>query len=125
MSAVALLALAAAAALAPPSGLRAARDEGASLPTSTWRVVHEDAALLVVDKGAGLLTAPGIGAAKADCLLSRVRAAGYAGAGHAAHRLDRDTSGLVAIGLTPAAHRSLCVQFQEHRAKKVYAALVW
>ena len=32
---------------------------------------------MVVDKGTGLLTVPGIGRHKADCLLSRVRAAGY------------------------------------------------
>ena len=97
---------------------------GASLPTATWCALHVDGALLVVDKGAGLLTVPGIGEAKADCLLSRLADAGHPEVGHAAHRLDRDTSGVLALGRTPAAHRSLCVQFQERRASKRYEALV-
>ena len=39
---------------------------GASLPSATFSVVHSDESLLVVDKGAGLLTVPGIGPHKAD-----------------------------------------------------------
>ena len=97
---------------------------GASLPSATWRVVHVDNDLLVVDKGAGLLTVPGIGEAKADCLLSRLAHAGHPECSHAAHRLDRDTSGLLALGRTPAAHKRLCVQFQERQAAKRYEALV-
>jgi 23S rRNA-/tRNA-specific pseudouridylate synthase len=100
-------------------------DTGASLPSATWRVVHCDDSLLVVDKGAGLLTVPGVGPAKADCLLSRLEAAGYSTAGHAPHRLDRDTSGLIAIGRTEHAHRALCRHFQAHEPRKVYTALVW
>jgi tRNA pseudouridine32 synthase/23S rRNA pseudouridine746 synthase len=100
-------------------------DTGASLPSSTWRIVHADDALLVVDKGAGLLTVPGVGPAKADCLLSRLQEAGYATTGFAAHRLDRDTSGLIAIGRTAEAHRALCRQFQAHEPSKIYTALVW
>ena len=38
---------------------------------------------------AGLLTVPGIGPRKADCLLSRLRDAGYPEMLHAPHRLDR------------------------------------
>lgn len=65
---------------------------------------------------------PGIGAEKADCLLSRLQAAGHA-VSHAAHRLDRDTSGLVALGLTKRAHKDLSVQFQERLVQKRYEAL--
>ena len=39
-------------------------------------VIHEDAALLVVDKPAGLLAVPGRGADKQDCLRQRVRRTG-------------------------------------------------
>lgn len=42
----------------------------------------------------------------------------------APHRLDRDTSGLVALGRTPSAHRALCMAFQERRVTKRYEALV-
>ena len=97
---------------------------GASLPHATYKVLFEDPALLVVDKGHGLLTVPGIGPEKADCLLSRLRADGYAEVEHAPHRLDRDTSGIVVLGRTPAAHRSLAYQFQERVVSKRYDALV-
>ena len=99
-------------------------DRGASLPSATFSLVHSDASLLVVDKGAGLLTVPGIGPHKADCLLSRLRELGYSEVQHAPHRLDRDTSGLVAVGRTPAAHRALCMAFQGRHVTKRYEALV-
>ena len=79
---------------------------GASSPDANWRLVFEDSDLLVVDKDCGLLTVPGRGAEKADCLLSRLQLAGFDDILHAAHRLDRDTSGLLALGRTPKAHRS-------------------
>ena len=71
---------------------------GCSNPRATWRPVHVDASLLVVDKGSGLLAVPGVGPGKADCRIARGREAGYPEVTHAAHRLDRDTSGLVALG---------------------------
>ena len=97
---------------------------GASLPHATWHLLMDDAHLLVVDKGAGLLTVPGRGEGKEDCLISRLQAAGYRGVLNAAHRLDRDTSGLLAFGKTSAAHKSLSVQFQDRRVSKRYEALV-
>lgn len=69
-------------------------------------------------------SSPGIGPDKADCLLSRLRAEGFPEITYAPHRLDRDTSGLVAIGRSAAAHRSLSIQFQERRVAKRYEALV-
>ena len=97
---------------------------GASLPHSTFRPVLVDEHVLVVDKGSGLLTVPGRGEGKEDCLISRLQGAGYEDIMHAAHRLDRDTSGLIAFGRNAAAHRSLSVQFQEHRVRKQYQALI-
>ena len=96
---------------------------GASLPHATWREVFKDDAILVVNKGAGLLTAPGIGPEKADCLLSRVQASGFPEISHAPHRLDRDTSGLIVLGRTPRAHKTLATAFQERRVTKRYSAL--
>ena len=97
---------------------------GASVPSSSWTLVHADDALLVVEKDAGLLTVPGIGPEKQDCLLSRLRVAGYPELEHAPHRLDRDTSGLLVLGRTPAAHRALCMLFQARKVAKRYEALV-
>ena len=95
---------------------------GASLPHATWQLILDDDHMLVVDKGAGLLTVPGRGEGKEDCLLSRLQAAGHAIL-HAPHRLDRDTSGLIVLGRTQAAHKSLATQFQDKRVSKRYEAL--
>ena len=54
-------------------------------------ILHHDDRLIVLDKPTGLLSVPGIGPEKADCLASRVAAA-HPGA-RIVHRLDRDTSG--------------------------------
>jgi tRNA pseudouridine32 synthase / 23S rRNA pseudouridine746 synthase len=80
---------------------------GASSPSATWRTVLVDDAFVVVDKGSGLLTVPGRGIEKADCLLSRMRAAGFDEIMHAPHRLDRDTSGVVPLSNpSPVSHPS-------------------
>ncbi|CAE8612945.1 unnamed protein product [Polarella glacialis] len=100
-------------------------DSGASLPDATFRILLEDEHVLVVDKGSGLLTAPGRGPEKADCLLSRLRESGYPEIGHASHRLDRDTSGITVLGRTKAAQRALSIDFEGRRVEKTYEALVW
>ncbi len=61
--------------------------------------VYVDEALIVLDKPAGLLTVPGRGPDKADCLVARVQAR-YPDA-LVVHRLDMDTSGLVAMARGP------------------------
>jgi tRNA pseudouridine32 synthase/23S rRNA pseudouridine746 synthase len=96
---------------------------GASLAHATWRVIWEDEAMLVVDKDAGLLTVPGRGANKADCLVARLQRQGYPEVEHVPHRLDRDTSGLIVIGRNARVHRALSVAFEERRVTKSYEAL--
>jgi hypothetical protein len=55
----------------------------------------DSCAVGLVDKACGLLTVPGIGPEKADCLIARL-AARFAGA-RVVHRLDRDTSGVLVV----------------------------
>ena len=85
-------------------------------------VVHEDAELLVVDKPAGLAVHP-----NARCVehtLTALTRAAYPGRKlDPAHRLDRETSGLLALGCTPAATRALKASFARGRAAKAYLAL--
>ena len=69
------------------------------LPTSspgTLDVVYEDEELLVFDKPSGLLSVPGRGPDKQDCLSARAIAR-YPDA-LVVHRLDMATSGLIVIG---------------------------
>ena len=78
--------------------------------------------MIVLEKPTGLLSVPGIGPEKADCLASRAEAA-YPGA-RIVHRLDRDTSGLIVMARDPDTHRELSRQFQDREVDKNYEAVV-
>ena len=87
-----------------------------------YTIIHEDRWLLVADKGCGLLTVPGIGPEKADCLVARLQAR-WPGA-RVVHRLDRDTSGVIVLARDAQTHRALSMQFERRETGKRYAALV-
>lgn len=88
-------------------------------------IVHEEAVFVVVDKPSGVLSVPGRGPEKRDCITARVRAA-YPGCidQPEVHRLDMDTSGLLVLARTREAHRNLSRQFQRRETKKRYIALL-
>lgn len=83
-------------------------------------VIHADGHVLVVDKQAGLLSVPGRGEDRADCLIARLREAFPTVL--LVHRLDLDTSGVMVFALTPHAQRHLSKQFEDRLTKKVYVA---
>jgi 23S rRNA pseudouridine955/2504/2580 synthase len=92
------------------------------------RIVFRDRDLMVVDKPAGLRAQPGSGGAGRD-LVAWLDARGLGArsstfAPAPAHRLDRGTSGLLAIGLSPAGLRGLTAAFRSGRAQKRYLAVV-
>jgi 23S rRNA pseudouridine1911/1915/1917 synthase len=93
-------------------------------------VVHEDAALLVLDKPAGLVVHPAPGHWD-DTLLNALVARGTrlsdgaAGRPGIVHRLDRDTSGLLIVAKDDRAHRTLARALSARRVERVYAALAW
>lgn len=86
-------------------------------------VLHRDAELVVVNKPSGLAVHRGYSSEHGDYLLTRVRDA-MGQHVHLVHRLDRATSG--AIALTLAAQWVLPLQkaFEEQRVTKRYLALV-
>ena len=90
-------------------------------------VIHEDEQIVIVDKPAGLVVHPGSGRSRgtlADALAAaRPQLASLPRAG-LAHRLDKDTSGLLAVGKTPSALRALMRQFKRHTARRCYLAIV-
>jgi 23S rRNA pseudouridine1911/1915/1917 synthase len=94
------------------------------------RVVHEDAALLVVDKPAGLVVHPGAGVASGtlvNALLAHARdLSGIGGVLRPGivHRLDRGTSGLLVVAKDDETHRELSRQFAGRSVEKQYLALV-
>lgn len=85
-------------------------------------IVHQDEDLLVVEKPSGLLSVPGRSPMNRDCVISRLTPE-FPGAS-AVHRLDFDTSGLLAVPLNKASLSNLSRQFQARSVKKRYVAVV-
>lgn len=90
---------------------------------SPLRVLYRDDDVLVVSKPSGLLSVPGRGAARADCVEARARV--QCPGVTIVHRLDMDTSGVMVLARHRTAHRHLSRQFEERRVAKVYVARVW
>lgn len=92
----------------------------------------EDAHLIVIDKPAGLVVHPAPGnpdGTLVNALISHCGASlsGIGGVRRPGivHRLDKDTSGLMVVAKTEAAHHALSRDFSLRRADRAYAAIVW
>jgi 23S rRNA pseudouridine1911/1915/1917 synthase len=89
----------------------------------TFGVVYEDEHVLAVDKPAGLPVHPS--ATYHRNTLTRLLRERYGDPPpHIAHRLDRETSGLVVCGRGPDSERSLKIAFEQRRTDKSYLAIV-
>jgi 23S rRNA pseudouridine1911/1915/1917 synthase len=89
-------------------------------------IVYEDEHVLVVDKPAGLVVHPGAGhesGTLVDALAGRI-AGGDPERPGVVHRLDRDTSGLIALARSEEAHGRLSELVREHAFERTYLALV-
>jgi len=93
-------------------------------------VVYEDKDLLVLNKQAGLVVHPSPGHSRGtlvNALLHHcgdlVSVGGYLRPG-IVHRLDKDTSGLMVVSKSDAAHRNLSEQFKKHTIDRAYIAIV-
>lgn len=85
-------------------------------------LLHVDEALIVAEKPAGLLSVPGRGPDKQDCLSARVQRA-FPDA-LIVHRLDMDTSGLLCFARGIESQRRLSRAFEERTVGKRYVARV-
>jgi 23S rRNA pseudouridine1911/1915/1917 synthase len=104
-----------------------ARDAVAEAESIELDIVHEDAALLVLNKPAGLVVHPGSGNWRGTLLngllhhhppLAAIARAGIV------HRLDKDTSGLLVVAKTMEAQTDLVRQLQARTVVRLYLALV-
>ncbi|WP_374336262.1 23S rRNA pseudouridine(1911/1915/1917) synthase RluD [Leeia sp.] len=105
----------------PPEQL-AFRAEVMDLP-----IVHEDDALLVINKPAGLVVHPGHGnwsGTLLNGLLAHCPALFQVPRAGIVHRLDKDTSGLMVVAKTLTAQTELVRQLQARTVKREYCALV-
>ncbi len=90
------------------------------------RIVWEDEHLLVVDKPPGLVVHPGAGHASGtlvDALAGKV-AGGDPERPGVVHRLDRDTSGLIALARSEQAYTALSELVRQRAFERTYLALV-
>lgn len=84
--------------------------------------VYIDEHMLVLNKPSGLLSVPGRGPDKQDCLSKRVQAI-YPDA-LVVHRLDQDTSGLLIMARGIEAQRRISKAFETRQVSKRYVAVV-
>ena len=125
-----------------PAGAKVALDapaaeeaaiEGQDIPLD---IVFEDEALIVVNKPAGLVVHPAPGHADGTLVNALIRHCGASLSGIGGvkrpgivHRLDKDTSGLLVVAKTDAAHKGLSALFADHGRTgslvREYAAIAW
>jgi len=95
-------------------------------------VAYEDAHLIVVDKPAGMVVHPAPGAWTGTLVNALLAHCGDSLSGIGGekrpgivHRIDKDTSGLLVVAKSDAAHHGLSGQFAAHTTERLYTALVW
>jgi 23S rRNA pseudouridine1911/1915/1917 synthase len=109
---------------AEPAPLRA---EPEDLPVE---ILYQDDHLAAINKAAGVVVHAGAGHQRGTLVnrllhhLGPLAPAGDAFRPGIVHRLDRDTSGVILIAKTGAAHRNLAAQFAARKTQKIYHALV-
>jgi 23S rRNA pseudouridine1911/1915/1917 synthase len=93
-------------------------------------VLYEDEYLIVIDKPPGMAVHPAPGSASGTLVNALLHHCGasLSGIGGVArpgivHRIDKDTSGIVVVAKTDAAHRGLSALFAAHDIDRLYIAL--
>jgi 23S rRNA pseudouridine1911/1915/1917 synthase len=94
-------------------------------------IIHEDDHLLVVNKPAGMVTHPAYGNYTGTLVNALLYHCNHLSATNdptrpgIVHRLDKDTSGLMVVAKTDAAHAALARQFARRTITREYWSIVW
>ena len=95
-------------------------------------VVFEDDELIVINKAAGMVVHPAPGTPSGTLVNALMHYCGdsLSGVGGVArpgivHRIDKETSGLLVVAKTDAAHQGLALQFEKHKVERRYLAVVY
>ena len=105
---------------------RVEAETGVAAEKLPLEIVHEDAAIIVIDKAPGVVVHPGAGNREHtlqnallahDKKLARVPRAGLV------HRIDKDTSGLLVVARTLEAHTALTQALAAHEVEREYLAV--
>ncbi len=103
------------------------RAEAEDLPLS---LLYQDAAMLAVNKPAGMVVHAGAGVHSGTLVNALLHHAASLSTGSAplrpgiVHRLDKETSGVILIAKNDAAHQHLAAQFASRKVEKIYLAMV-
>ena len=110
--------------------VRAAEDPETRAEDIPLRILHEDGDLLVVDKPAGMVVHPAPGSPGGTLVNALLHHFGgdLSGVGGErrpgiVHRIDKDTSGLLVVAKSDAAHHGLAAQFAAHSVERHYLAI--
>lgn len=111
--------------------LPAVRSTGLVPLDKSLSVLFEDEHMLAIDKEAGMIVHPGVGTGEdtlVHALLAHCRG-GLSGVGGVerpgiVHRIDKETTGVLLVAKSDAAHRGLAEQFAGRQLRKEYLALV-
>jgi 23S rRNA pseudouridine1911/1915/1917 synthase len=98
----------------------------------TLDIVYEDDDIIILNKPAGMTVHPAAGT-RGDTLVHALLnhcGASLSGIGGVArpgivHRIDKETSGLLAVAKNDAAHQHLSAQLKDRSLKRTYIAYVW
>lgn len=95
-------------------------------------VIHEDADLIVINKPAGMVVHPAPGSPSGTLVNALLHHCGedLSGVGGVkrpgiVHRIDKETSGLLVVAKSDAAHHGLAAQFEAHSVERYYRAICY
>ncbi len=95
-------------------------------------ILHEDDDLIVLMKPAGMVVHPAPGSHEGTLVNALLHHCGESLSGIGGekrpgivHRIDKDTSGLLAVAKSDRAHHGLAAQFEAHSVMRRYLALCW
>lgn len=91
-------------------------------PDEGLAILYLDEELIALDKPSGLLSVPGRSEAARDSLASRVQKRFPEAL--TVHRLDMETSGVIVMARSRAAHRTLSLAFERRATAKRYVAVL-
>lgn len=86
-------------------------------------ILYEDEYCIAINKPSGLLSVPGRGEDKQDCMYSRLLQSHPSAL--VVHRLDMATSGILLFALDKSFQRSMSKLFEERQVSKTYIAKVY
>jgi tRNA pseudouridine32 synthase/23S rRNA pseudouridine746 synthase len=85
-------------------------------------IIYQDEHLIAVNKPSGMLSVPGRGEHKQDCVVARLQQ--HVPEIRVVHRLDCHTSGVMLLAIGPDMQRQLSRLFHDREVEKCYVALV-